>query len=104
MNIAPLSAWVIVPAAALLAVGGILALVGALGLLRLRTFYSRMHSPTLGTTLGTGCVLFASILVSSAMENRIGVHEVLIGVFLTLTSPVTAILLMRAARQQTGGL
>ena len=97
-----LSPWVAVPASLLLACGGILALVGSLGMLRLRTFYARMHPPTMGATLGTGCLLFASMLVSSALEDRLVMHELLIAGFLTMTAPVTAILLMRAARSQRG--
>jgi multicomponent K+:H+ antiporter subunit G len=73
-------------------------LIGALGLLRLETFYARMHAPTMGATLGTGCVLIASMLVSSAGAGRPVIHELLIAGFLTMTAPVTAILLMRAAR------
>ena len=97
-----LSPWVAVPASLLLACGGILALVGSLGMLRLRTFYARMHPPTMGATLGTGCVLFASMLVSSALEDRLVMHELLIAGFLTMTAPVTANLLMRAARSRRG--
>jgi multicomponent K+:H+ antiporter subunit G len=56
-----------------------------------------MHAPTLGTTLGTGCVLIASMLVSSALLERPVLHEVLMALFLVITTPITAILLMRAA-------
>ncbi len=45
--------WAAVPAAILLICGGLLALIGSLGLLRMKDFYARMHPPTLGTTLGT---------------------------------------------------
>jgi len=96
-----LSPWVAVPAAGLLISGGLLTLIGALGLLRLKTFYARMHAPTLGATLGTGCVLIASMLVSSAVTHRLVIHELLIAAFLTMTAPVTAILLMRAARSRS---
>jgi multicomponent K+:H+ antiporter subunit G len=101
MNDFALSPWVAVPVATLLIVGGLLTLVGALGLLRLKSFYARMHAPTMGTTLGTGCVLLASMLVSSAVTDRLVIHELLIAAFLTMTAPVTAILLMRAARSRT---
>ena len=93
--------WVAVPAAILLIGGGVLTFIGSLGLLRLKTFYARMHSPTMGATLGTGCVLAASMLVSSAAADRAVFHELLIAAFLTMTAPVTAILLMRAARNRT---
>ncbi len=35
--------------------------LGSIGLLRLKDFYSRMHPPTMGMTLGSGCVLIASM-------------------------------------------
>jgi multicomponent K+:H+ antiporter subunit G len=93
--------WIGVPAALLLIGGGLLALIGSIGLLRLGNFYSRMHPPTMGSTLGAGCVLIASMLVSSAALHRPVIHELLITVFIVLTAPVTAILLMRAARRRS---
>ena len=95
-----LPAWIAVPAAVLLVTGGLFTLVGSIGLLRLRTFAARMHPPTMGTTFGTGCVLLASMAVSSALLHRAVVHELLIAGFLTVTAPVTAMLLMRAARSR----
>ena len=92
-----ISAWVSVPAAILLMVGSALAAIGALGLLRLPDFFTRMHPPAMGSTLGAGCVLFASILVSSAVEARPVLHALLITLFVVLTAPVTAMLLARAA-------
>lgn len=101
MNGASLPAWIALPAALLLVTGGLMALIGAVGLLRLRSFAERMHPPTLGTTLGAGCVLVASMLVSTALASRPVVHEVLIGMLLTLGAPVTTLLLMRAARSRS---
>ncbi len=89
--------WVTVPATLLLIAGGLLTLIGSLGLLRLRDFFSRMHPATMATTLGTGCVLIASMLVSSALLHRLVVHELLITLFVVMTAPVTAMLLARAA-------
>jgi multicomponent K+:H+ antiporter subunit G len=102
MTEATLPAWIALPAAFLLVAGGLFTLIGSLGLLRLRDFYSRMHPPTMGATLGTGCVLVASMLVSSWLLHRPVIHELLIALFITMTAPVTAILLMRAARNRTG--
>jgi multicomponent K+:H+ antiporter subunit G len=62
-----------------------------------------MHGPSMGTTLGTGCVLIASVLVSTALANRPVVHEILITVFVVITAPVTAMLLMRAAVRRSNG-
>lgn len=97
MNGTEVPLWAALPAALLLVCGALLSLVGSLGLLRLDEFYARIHAPTMGNTLGAGCVLLASILVSSVLAQRPVFHEVLITVFILLTSPVTAILLMRAA-------
>ena len=44
-------------AALLVLAGASLALIGSVGLLRMKTFYERLHPPTKGTTLGTGLVL-----------------------------------------------
>ncbi len=90
-------AWAAIPAALLLVLAGCLAVIGALGLLRLSNFYQRIHGPALLNTLGAGCVLIASMLCFSAIESRPVIHELLITVFVLLTAPVTAILLMRAA-------
>lgn len=97
MNAADIPLWAALPAALLLVCGGLLTLVGSLGLLRLESFYARIHAPTMGNTLGAGCVLIASMLVSSVLAQRPVIHELLITVFILITSPVTAILLMRAA-------
>ncbi len=93
--------WVTIPGTVLLVIGGILVLAGGIGLLRLPDFFSRMHPPTMGTSLGTGCVLIASMLVSSALVGRPVLHELLITVFIIVTTPVTAMLLMSAALHRT---
>jgi multicomponent K+:H+ antiporter subunit G len=93
--------WASVPAALLLIIGGLLTLIGSIGLLRLRDFYSRMHPPTMGATLGTGAVLIASMLISTAVLHRPVIHELLITLLVVMTAPVTAILLMQAARRRS---
>jgi multicomponent K+:H+ antiporter subunit G len=92
--------WASLPASILLVAGGLFALIGSIGLLRLRDFYARMHPPTMGATLGTGCVLLASVVVSSAWLHRPVFHEILITLFVVLTAPITAMVLMRAARRR----
>ena len=89
--------WAGIPASILLVLGGLLALTGSAGLLRFRSFYARIHAPTLGNTLGCGCVLASSMLVFSALSSRPVFHEVIITLLLIVSSPVTAMLLMRAA-------
>lgn len=82
-------------AGVLLIAGGLMTLLGALGLLRMRDFYARMHPTTMGTTLGTACVLISSLLVTATP------HALVIALFLSMTSPVSAITLMRAAISRT---
>ena len=92
-----LPVWAEIVAAVLLVCGGALCALGAFGLVRLQDFFQRMHPPTMGTTLGAGCVLLASMLVSSVLAGRPVVHELLIALFVVMTTPVTAMLLVRAA-------
>jgi multicomponent K+:H+ antiporter subunit G len=94
---AELPAWAAIVTSALLLVGAGLTLIGSLGLLRLRTFYERVHAPTLGTTLGITCVAFSSIITFTVLESRPVLHELLIIVFVTMTTPVTLMILVRAA-------
>ena len=93
--------WAAVPATVLLIVGGLLTLVGSIGLLRLPNFFTRIHSVSMGNTLGVGCVLLASMLLASALEHRPRVHELLITLFVVFTAPITAIVLMQAAIKRT---
>lgn len=89
--------WLAVPFVLLLSLGSLVILIGALGLLRLPSFYQRIHGPAITITLGTGCVLLASMLYFSNMESRLVLHELLIAAFLLLTAPVTSMMIMRAS-------
>lgn len=77
--------------------GAALTLLGVFGLVKLGSFYDRVHAPTLGTTLGMGLILLGSWLFFGLTDGRWLPRELLIGVFLTVTTPVTLILLARAA-------
>jgi len=92
-----LPAWAALLTALLTVLGAGLALIGSIGLLRLRSFYERLHAPTLGTTLGTTLILTASVIFFSMLEGRPVLHELLIGAFMIVTTPVTYMLLVRAA-------
>lgn len=97
--------WAAVPTALLVLVGAVLTLAGAIGTLRLGNFYERVHAPTLGTSWGTGAIALASAIFFSALGTRIAVQELLIAIFITVTTPVTLMLLARAAlyRDRTEG-
>jgi multicomponent K+:H+ antiporter subunit G len=88
--------WAILTAMFLIA-GAALALIGSLGLLRLQSFYQRVHAPTLGTTLATGFIAAASMIYYSALGSRLVLHELLIAIFVTATTPISLMILVRAA-------
>jgi multicomponent K+:H+ antiporter subunit G len=77
--------------------GGIFALAGAIGLVRLQSFYQRVHAPTLGSSMGMALILTSSILYFSVTRGALVLHEILIAVFLTLTTPISLMLIVRAA-------
>lgn len=83
-------------AAVLIILSAVITFTGTLGLLRLRHFYSRMHAPTLGNTLGVFCILVAVALVMGFTHKQFLIHPLIITALLIITSPITAILLMRA--------
>lgn len=84
---------------ALLLIGLLFALVGSWGLAKFDDFFKRLHGPSKATTLGVGCVLLASILWF-ASQGRGSAHELLIALFLFLTAPVSAHLLIKAVIKQ----
>lgn len=92
-----LPGWAAIVTGMLVLLGALLTLVGAIGLLRFEDFYHRVHAPTLGTTLGAGSILIGSMIFSTVLQSRPVVHEILITVFLTVTTPVTLMFLVRAA-------
>ena len=77
--------------------GALLAFIGCLGLLRMPTFFERVHPPTMGTTLGAWLIIGGSLLYFGVVEGRPVFHEAVIGLFLVITTPVTYLLLGRAA-------
>lgn len=89
--------WISLPTALLLIVGGWIALLGCLALLRLPHFYQRMHGPAITITLGAGFILIASMMLFSALETRPVVHELLITLFVLTSAPIISMLIMRAA-------
>ncbi len=89
--------WLALPVAALLVVGSTLAFLGTLGLVRLTSFYERIHAPTLGTSWGAAAILLASLLSYSWLQDRVILHEIVIGLFVMVTTPVTLMVLGAAA-------
>jgi multicomponent K+:H+ antiporter subunit G len=81
----------------LLLVSATTALIGSWGLAKLSSFFLRLHAPTKATTLGVGGILIASALYFTVRGPGFSLHEFLITIFLFLTAPVSAHLLVKAA-------
>jgi multicomponent K+:H+ antiporter subunit G len=84
-------------AAVCLVAGAGFTLVGSIGLVRLGSFYERIHPPTLGTTFGTALICVGSMILFSVLESRLVLHELALIVFVVMTTPITYTLLVRAA-------
>jgi multicomponent K+:H+ antiporter subunit G len=89
--------WAEAATGALLVLSSVFALTGAIGLVRLKDFFQRMHPPALASTLGAWCVALASIIYFSALKQAPILHAWLIPVLLAITVPVTTLLLARTA-------
>ncbi|MCE4057006.1 Na+/H+ antiporter subunit G [Pseudomonas sp. Au-Pse12] len=89
--------WVEVLVALLLVISSLFALIGALGILRMKSYFQRMHPPALASTMGSWAVALASILYFSTLKSGPVLHAWLIPVLMSITVPVTTLLLARAA-------
>jgi multicomponent K+:H+ antiporter subunit G len=89
--------WVEVLVALLLLASGALCVTAALGFLRLRDFFQRMHPPALANTLAAWCAALASVIYFSALDAQLALYPLVINVLLAITAPVTTVLLARAA-------
>lgn len=98
--------WAEVITAVCVVAGAAFAAIGSFGLVRLPTFFQRIHAPTLGATAGVWSITLATIVYFSMQGKSLFLHAVLIALFVALTAPVTTIFLMRAAlfrERQKGG-
>lgn len=97
VHLADVPLWAAILAAIFLVLGAGLTLLGTIGLVRLPTFYQRIHAPTLGTSWGAGAMVLASMIVFTTASGRPVLHEILIGLFVTVTTPVMLMMLARSA-------
>ena len=84
-----LASWV------LLAAGGLFAIVGGIGLLRMPEFYTRVHAASVTDTLGAGLILFGLILQADSV--LVAVKLIVIGLLIFFTSPAATHALTKAA-------
>jgi multicomponent Na+:H+ antiporter subunit G len=79
----------------LLMAGAALVLIGALGLVRMPDFYTRLHPAGITDTLGTDLVLLG--LMFQAGFSLVTIKLILIGAFLFITSPTSTHAIANAA-------
>lgn len=81
----------------MLLAGGLFAVIGGIGMLRLPEFYTRMHAASITDTGGT--LLIMGGLLLQAPDWPVAVRLVLVLAFLLLTSPTATHALAKAARR-----
>jgi len=79
----------------LLVVGGFFCCVGAVGLLRMPDFYTRMHAASVIDTLGAGLILIG--LALQAGWTLVTVKLLMVGLLIFFASPTATHALARAA-------
>ena len=92
--------WFEIVVSVLLVAGGAFALIGAIGLVRLKDLYTRVHAPTKASTLGVGGALLASMLYFGWTGQRVVIHELLITLFVFMTAPIAAHLMVKSALER----
>jgi len=97
MTGAALPLWAEITIAAMVLTGATIALLGSWGLLRLKTYFERVHAPSIIATMGCWCIMLGTIVYFSLQGQGLALHALLIALFVAITVPVTNIFLMRAA-------
>ena len=97
MTGAALPLWAEITIAAMVRTGATIALLGSWGLLRLKTYFERVHAPSIIATMGCWCIMLGTIVYFSLQGQGLALHALLIALFVAITVPVTNIFLMRAA-------
>ena len=93
----PLPLWAEILVSLLLLASAVFTLAAAIGLVRLQSFFQRMHPPALIYTGAAWCVTLASITYFSAQGHGLVLHVWIIIILLSITVPIATVLLARAA-------
>lgn len=93
--ISPAPFWVELITGGLLMLSGVFTLVAAIGIVRFKSFFQRMHPTALAYSISAWLVTLASVLYFSAVDSSVTIQPWLIVVFLIVTVPVTTIFLAR---------
>ena len=96
--------WAEILVAILLLTSAVFVLASAWGIVRMDSYFLRMHPPALVYTGGTWSVCLASIIYFSLQTQTLHLRAWLVMILLSITVPITTVLLSRAglfrARQQ----
>ena len=93
---ASLSPFIIIPASILMVASGLIVLAASIGIVRVNNFLSRVHIQAIIYSTALWCLLLASLLLTFSLKDRTFLHEIVIGLFIFITSPVSTILLVRS--------
>ena len=93
----PVPLWAEILVSLLLMASAVFTLAAAIGLVRLQSFFQRMHPPALIYTGAAWCVTLASITYFSAQGHGLVLHVWIIIILLSITVPIATVLLARAA-------
>jgi multicomponent Na+:H+ antiporter subunit G len=88
-DILDMASWV------LLSAGGFFCIAGAIGMLRMPDFYTRVHAASVSDTLGAGLILLG--LALQAGWTLVAAKLAVIGLLIFFTSPAATHALARAA-------
>ena len=83
----PLALWAEITIAVLVLLGAVIALIGSLGLLRLKDYYERVHAPSMIATMGCWSIMHATILFFSLQGHGFAAYPLLIALFVAITVP-----------------
>ena len=92
---AVLPLWLEIIVAVLVLAGAALALLGSIGLLRLPTFFERVHAPSIIATLGCWLIMHGTVLYFSVADHSLALHALLIALLGFLGSAAMAKFLLR---------
>ena len=87
--------WIDILSWACLVGGGFFCVLGAIGLLRMPDFYTRMHAASVIETLGAGLILLGLML--QAGFTLVAVKLLIVGALIFFASPAATHALARAA-------
>jgi multicomponent K+:H+ antiporter subunit G len=81
----------------LVVAGALFCLLGSVGLARLPDVFMRLHGPSKATTLGVGCIAFASVACFTLRTGSASLDGLLVILFVGMTTPVSVHLVVKAA-------